>query len=280
LVGFLFHGGPFHLSAQGANPNLTLPTRVNPPDPGAPPPLTVDAFLKADAEAKESTVPNGTPETHFTFTLTNISSTNVTINNAVASCGCTVAKLPEQPWVMAPGSSGEIHVTMNIAGKLGSVPKDVTIYSDKGNKRLRVISTILPTAAAAGMSAGDREKNQRMAITDRQAVFRGDCAQCHAQPAANRMGKELFESACGVCHESEHRATMVPDLHKIQQETNAEFWRNWITHGKPESLMPAFAKSEGGILSDAQIESLVNYLVAAVPSHATAQAGKIPGPGY
>src|SRR5581483_10486280 len=82
-------------------------------------------------------------------------------------------------------------------------------------------------------------------------------------------------SACGVCHESEHRATMVPDLHKIQQETNAEFWRNWITHGKPESLMPAFAKSEGGILSDAQIESLVNYLVAAVPSHATAQA--IPG---
>jgi mono/diheme cytochrome c family protein len=38
-------------------------------------------------------------------------------------------------------------------------------------------------------------------------------------------------------------------------------------HGKPGSLMPAFAKVEGGILSDEQIDSLVRYLSATIPPH-------------
>ncbi len=237
------------------------------PPPTAPtaPPQPLDAFLKWDADKKQTTVTNGAAEAHFVFNLTNVSSGDVIISNVLTSCGCTVARLPEVPWRIAPGADGQISATMNVAGKTGSVPKTITVLSDKGVKMLLVTANILP-AAPTPMSAADREQNQKRATADRQAVFRGDCARCHAEPAKDKMGQQLYVAACGVCHEAEHRATMVPDLHAIPQETNAGFWRTWIAHGKPDSLMPAFAQSEGGILSDAQIASLVSYLTATIPS--------------
>jgi mono/diheme cytochrome c family protein len=51
--------------------------------------------------------------------------------------------------------------------------------------------------------------------------------------------------------------------------TSHEFWRTWITYGKPGSLMPAFATSQGGPLTDMQIASLASYLDAAHPAHVT-----------
>jgi len=62
---------------------------------------------------------------------------------------------------------------------------------------------------------------------------------------------------------------MVPDLSKLKMATNREFWRNWITYGKPGSLMPAFAASQGGPLTDMQIASLAAYLNAVYPSKIT-----------
>ena len=53
---------------------------------------------------------------------------------------------------------------------------------------------------------------------------------------------------------------MVPDLHALKTPTNFEFWRIWIAHGKPGSLMPAFSTTDGGPLSDMQIASLASYL--------------------
>jgi hypothetical protein len=67
----------------------------------------------------------------------------------------------------------------------------------------------------------------------------------------------------------------VPNLHKLPDPTNAAFWKNWIMHGKPGTLMPAFAQSEGGFLSDMQIESLVAYLTMTIPSHPVAAASPV-----
>jgi mono/diheme cytochrome c family protein len=258
-------GGP--VTAPTNSPaSVPKPSPVPIPAVQPAPGVTVDNFLKWDADTKKVTVPNGTPEAHFTFYLTYVSQETVTILSANGTCFCTVAKLPEQPWKIAPGASGEINVTMDIRSKSGTIPKGVTVSTDKGVKPLSVSTTILPPVAAAQMNAADRESNQKLAVADRQAVFKGECASCHAEPAKNKLGKELFTSVCGVCHEAEHRATMVPDLHTITQETNPEFWRNWIAHGKPGSLMPAFAETEGGVLSEAQITSLVRYLLVAMPS--------------
>lgn len=244
---------------------------VNPQ--GTPPQPALENFLAFDAEQKSVTVTNGTMQAHFSFNITNISSGDVTINYVQTSCGCTVAKLPSTPWKLTPHESGEISATMQLLGTPpgGTKTKTLTINSDKGIKALYVKATVLPEPMA--MTGMDRTNAQKIALADRQAVFKGDCARCHVAPASvagqEKMGLALYTAVCGICHEAEHRASFVPDLHRIPEPTNAEFWKNWIMHGKPGTLMPAFAKNEGGILSDAQIESLVQFLTATIPSHAT-----------
>jgi mono/diheme cytochrome c family protein len=116
------------------------------------------------------------------------------------------------------------------------------------------------------MSNADRVHNFAAAQVDRQAVFHGNCANCHVKLGDGKFGKELYDADCAICHEDEHRATMAPNLHTISQTNGVEFWQTWIAHGKPHSLMPAFATSEGGPLTDAQIVSLADYIATIIPS--------------
>jgi mono/diheme cytochrome c family protein len=225
-------------------------------------------ILAWDADLKEATVSATQPVAQMVFNFTNVSSGEVSINHVGSSCGCTVAQLPPMPWKIAPGSSGAIPVTMNVAGKSGMVFKTLTINTDKGWKMLSVKTTIQPPPAQ--MKPGNREQNLLLAKADRQAVFKGDCASCHVEKAIGKVGKDLYGAACGICHEAEHRATMVPDLHALKNATNAEYWKAWIEFGKEGSLMPAFAQRHGGPLSDQQIASLVDYLVKAIPSKVSA----------
>ena len=62
---------------------------------------------------------------------------------------------------------------------------------------------------------------------------------------------------------------MVPDLTHLNKETNADYWRTWITSSMDGKLMPAFAIENGGFLNSAQIDSLVDYLVKTVPADPT-----------
>lgn len=262
-------------AAQG-QPVVSPPVRIQPPQ--ALPKLPVENFLAFDAQQKEVSVTNGTAEAQFAFNLTNISSGEVIINWVQTSCGCTVAKLPSTPWKLAPKESGQISATMKLAGTPvgASKIKTLTVNTDKGNKALYVKATILPDAPGP-MTQADRANNQKIAMANRQAVFTdASCIQCHAATAKDtagreRMGKDLYAAVCGVCHEAEHQASFVPNLAHLREPTNPEFWKNWIMHGKPGTLMPAFAKSEGGVLSDAQVDSLVAYLSASIPPNATAQ---------
>jgi len=205
-------------------------------------------------------------QAHFTFNLTNISPNNVAIVNVHPSCGCTTAQLPPLPWILAPGTNGQIKITVNLAGKTGTLFKTVKVTTDKGNKTLTLRINILPAAIPNTMTDADRARGLAAAKVDRQAVFRNDCATCHAKPAEGKYGKALYDAVCGVCHEAEHRATMVPDLHALKTPTNEDFWRIWVAHGKPGSLMPAFSTAEGGPLNDMQIASLAAYLNMAIPS--------------
>jgi cytochrome c553 len=248
------------------------PAMPQPPALGAVPQPALENFLAFDAEQKDVSVVSGTPEAHFTFNLTNISSGDVVINFVQTSCGCTVAKLPSTPWTLTPNEHGEVSATMQLAGTPpgGSKIKTLTVATDKGTKALYVKATVLPEPAA--MTEMDRTNNMKLAMADRQAVFKGDCIRCHVTPAKDsaghdKMGQDLYTAVCGVCHDAEHQASFVPNLHRLPEPTSAEFWRNWIMHGKPGTLMPAFSKPEGGILSDEQIESLTQFLSATIPSH-------------
>ncbi len=250
VFGFVFAA----VATSAAEPPATVPATLSVPPPAA------ESSLQFDAIAKEYTAKPGEQSAALRFTVKNISAATVTINQVSTSCGCTVAKLPSSPWPLAPGTSGEIEVTVDLRGKSGVLVKTVTIETPAWSKNLTVKITLPGLAGAA-----DREANQRLTQADRQAVFKGACVVCHAAPTIGQAGAPLYLVACAICHEAEHRAAMVPDLRALNHPTNAEFWRQVIADGKPGTLMPGFASGQGGPLSPSQIDSLVEYLVAMVP---------------
>jgi cytochrome c553 len=196
--------------------------------------------------------------------VTNFTPTSVTILGAHASCGCTQPELPPLPWTIPPGGNGEIGATVNLEGKNGTMIKSLTVSTDKGSKELWMRITILPPVIP-NLTDTERARGVEIAKVDRQAVFKADCATCHARPVQGKYGKALYETVCAICHEAEHRATMVPDLHHLKTPTNNEFWRTWTAHGKAGSLMPAFSTAEGGPLNDMQIATVAAYLDMVIP---------------
>ena len=223
-------------------------------------PLVWDSLIK-EYKAKPGEITN-----QFKFAVTNRGATEVSILAMRPSCGCTIAKLPGNPWKLAPGASGESEVTINFAGKQGLVTKQIFVDTSHGPQTL-TIQVDVPVVQ--NMS---RDRNMQMALADRQAVFKNDCASCHVTPTLGKAGHELYVAACGICHDSAHRAAMVPDLTRLQKPTDAAYWTQWISEGKTNSLMPGFATKFGGPLSDEQIKSLVEHLVAKGPPRSTTAA--------
>jgi mono/diheme cytochrome c family protein len=227
------------------------------------------SFTNVAKRADIALVTNVVTTTNF-ITLTNITATtnftpvSVTILGAHASCGCTQPKLPPLPWTIPPGGKGEFSATVNVAGRDGILFKWITVTTDKGSKNLNFRITKLPPVIHI-LTDAERASGVAVARTDRQAIFRDDCANCHAKPAQGKYGKPLYDAVCGICHEAEHRAEAVPDLHNLKTPANDDFWRTWIAHGKPGSLMPAFSTAEGGPLTDMQIASLAAHLDTAIP---------------
>ncbi len=228
--------------------------------------------LKWDALSKETVPGKNAVEARFVFSFTNGLAEPVVIHKIHTSCGCTVAKAARTPWPIPPGANGHIDVIMDLRGRFGLFTKTVFVETSHGTSILQprvLIKHPPPVGNAGGQAAGGegpsapgdrRLANLQLASADRQAVFRGDCARCHAAPARGKSGAGLYAAACGICHDAKHRAAMVPDLRNLNKPTPASYWNHWIRIGNPVSIMPAFAEGVGGPLSDEQIASLVGFL--------------------
>lgn len=69
------------------------------------------------------------PVQKATFTFTNIGNKPLVINQAIASCGCTVPNYTKQP--IMPGQKGTISVTYNGKGKFpGHFKKTITVRTN------------------------------------------------------------------------------------------------------------------------------------------------------
>lgn len=213
-----------------------------------------------DAMEKTLPVKLGDGAAEFEFHVTNKSGRPVEIIQIRPSCGCTVAEMPKTPWILAPGESGSFRGTIDFRGKHGRVAKTLFVNSSAGTQLLGIVVNV------PDMPAGMREANQAAAAANRQAVFKGDCASCHATPAQGKMGGELFAAVCAVCHLAEHRASMVPDLTVAREPRDLNWWRKWIAEGKEGTLMPAFAQERGGPLDDRQVDSLAEFMSKAFPA--------------
>jgi mono/diheme cytochrome c family protein len=246
-------GGTIAIPGQSL-PNLSTPTAHQEESP-----LTQLAWSTDHLQA--SPKPNDLTA-DFSFAFTNISDSEIVIDHVQASCSCTVAQLPSRPWHLPAHTNGQLGATVNLKGKDGQFDKTLTVYFGDTNVPPKVLRVTVTMPDRKKM----RNDNMKLAQADRQAVFKGECATCHAEPAKTATGMALYHEICGVCHEAHPRASMVPDLRLITQHpTDFMFWKTNIANGKPGSLMPAFAINQGGPLTDEQIDALAQAIDKAYP---------------
>jgi cytochrome c553 len=269
----LMTGAGLAIASELCAQSLPAPAPASPAP--IPPPLTK---LVWDGETNEVTIPEGATNIHasFTFWFTNTADTEFVITDARSFCFCTVPSLPSKPWHIPPGTNGPIEVKMDLRGKFGTVQKEVVVATTSGEKQLLVRAHIHSTPPPPGFPVPQgRSESERVAamgksLVDRQVVFRdANCTSCHFTPAQGKTdGLALYNGVCSVCHESRNRAPSVTDLHALKHETDIDYWIFWITNGREGTMMPAFAQSQGGPLSEPQIQSLAAYCLAAFPFNA------------
>jgi mono/diheme cytochrome c family protein len=248
--------------------------------PQSPPPQILNApnapTLVFDAETKQYDASPGEETAPFTFNLTNVWTNEVIIERVQASCGCTTASLPASPWHLPPQAGGQIRAVVRLAGKMGLITKTLTLYTSVGNRVLNLqVNIPLPPSATRTLSEAERKAAMLKSAADSQAIFKPGCANCHADKGRNAFGQELYAADCGICHESSHRDSAVPDLHALKQSTDFDYWKTILTWGKPRTMMPAFAASQGGPLTEAQIISLATYLNHTISHNLSAPATNV-----
>lgn len=210
----------------------------------------------------------------FKFNITNTWTNEITIDRLKTSCGCTVASLPENPWHIPAGGHGAVDATVNLHGKgAGLMTKTITFFvsvnGDYLGTKVATVKVNIPTMPApAALSEDERKAAMEKAKADPQEIFKNPrCAECHVNEGRNVSVEKMYAADCGICHDSPNRASFVPDLHALKVPTSFAYWKQIISGGKPHTLMPAFADSAGGPLSDEQIHSIAQYLTRNIPSH-------------
>jgi len=69
------------------------------------------------------------PVVSCVFTFTNVGDAPLVVNQAIASCGCTVPEYTKKP--IPPGEKGELKVTYNGTGKFpGRFKKSITVRTN------------------------------------------------------------------------------------------------------------------------------------------------------
>jgi len=243
---------------SGEKPKLPAAAGQAPSAPTSGMPEVVSGSLSWDAMEQTHAVSGAAEPAFFAFQMRNSSTESIVIEKVNVSCGCTTAETRPLPFTLEPGASESIKVSMSLAGKSGTVTKSVLVQSSRESWNLLVTAEMPPPASS-------RERNVGLATADRQAVFKGECAACHTRYAEDQTGYALYLGACAICHEAEHRAGIVPDLGIVKSPRDDTYWRQNIRDGRPGTLMPAFAQSNQGILTDGQIDSLVTYLLENPP---------------
>lgn len=106
----------------------------------------VDDVIKMNTETHSfGKIKQGIPVTYY-FEITNTSNKPVVVENASASCGCTVPEKPAQP--IMPGKTDKIKVVFN-AGAVGPINKDIYIkLADVPDQKIVHITGEVLTAEA------------------------------------------------------------------------------------------------------------------------------------
>lgn len=110
-------------SSEGINPTEITETQQGP------------KLVFEETEHQFGKINQGDKVKH-TFVFKNTGDAPLIINSASGSCGCTVPEWPHEP--ILPGTTGEVHVVFNSAGKRGLQNKSVTLNTNEGETPVRI----------------------------------------------------------------------------------------------------------------------------------------------
>lgn len=136
---------------------------------------------------------------------------------------------------------------------------------------MRVVALMLAMFAASILGCGHAPGYppnpilRPSAVMDFAALYKDNCAACHGTNGQNGPAMDLAN----------------PEYQALVDDATL---RKWIAGGMPETEMPAFAQSKGGMLTDAQINVLITgmrkkwlkpdaFAAATPPAYAQTQAG-------
>ena len=95
------------------------------------------------------------------FTFTNTGKSDLIIQDARGSCGCTVPEYPKN-LPIAPGATGEIRVSFDSSNKPNLQQKTVTISANTASGRETLRITAMVTADPAKQKQRDEQANARI----------------------------------------------------------------------------------------------------------------------
>lgn len=80
----------------------------------------------------------------YIFAFENTGTEPLILSNVITTCGCTAPNWPRDP--IAPGTSGNITITYNSAGKMGVQSKIIRVVSnaDTPEHRLTIKANVIP----------------------------------------------------------------------------------------------------------------------------------------
>lgn len=150
---------------------------------------------------------------------------------------------------LKPGEKGEIQISVDIRGKLGTIYKTVQVYANDPRTP--------QTTLAIRMVIKDLAHMKTYSASE---IFKGNCKSCHVLQGKEKEGFDLFVADCMMCHAA---GKIAPAAHDMQQESEERIERA-IREGVDKTSMPGWDLRHGGPLGEREIRSLVDYLKPAV----------------
>lgn len=184
------------------------------------------------------------------FNLTNEGTALLRIGKLRTNCECTVATVKNAK--LKPGESTELKVVMDTTMKIRDTEKTVKISSNDPDHPSITVSIIAFIDPHKGLTSSDSAK-----------IFKGKCATCHVMQGKGLMSDDLFFADCVMCHQFRPKPGHVVGgplaPRNYDDPAVADFVKRATSFGTSHA-MPGFLDKVGGPLSEAQIDSIVEFL--------------------
>lgn len=185
------------------------------------------------------------------FRLTNNGPDPLIIKGWRSDCECTTASIGKRR--LRSGEKTTLRVVMDTTMKLSSTEKHIEISSNDAER---------PTITIVINATVDPHKG--LVPTGRSKIFSGRCAKCHVDQGKGMMGDDLFFADCVMCHQPEppkHKSvggSLTPRNYGDPAVVQAV--KRATCYGTQSGAMPGFLDKVGGPLTEAQIDSIIEYL--------------------